>query len=284
MLNFVLQNDPAKLAIWLEVFKRSVLRARPVRPFVVLTESLPIADASKTEIFFETVDEFSKIERKSSTFDRPNMGVAKQVLSFAVVVTTNDDGHSVDLFSQQATNFSLNRKIILPQTQKASEVRDYIRDYTVSRWNQPLETFVFVSDENSGIFSTFLVAVAQSVVVEPLGGVASVDDQVCQASVGNHVRPSFEHLLRSSFGLVSRMRPVAECELEIGLEVEVFLPNVQYVKEQASDIVHDGAKLLLDRVSSPVDILWFFQVKALCRLKASSYSDQRKGKGFFKFR
>ena len=197
------------------------------------------------------------------------MGIAKQVLSFAVVVTPNYDGHNVDIFSQQTTDLNLNRKIILPQTQKASEIRDYIRDYTVSRWNQPLETFISVSEENSGIFSSFLGAVAQSVVVAPLGGVASVDDQVCQAHVGNYVRPSFSHLLRSPFGLVGRLRPVVECEVETSLEAESFPPRLGFVhnmEEQASDLVHDRARERLDRVSAPVDILWFFQVKYLLKI------------------
>ena len=38
------QKDPAKMLIWMEVFKRSVIKARPIRPFVKVCEMLPVAD------------------------------------------------------------------------------------------------------------------------------------------------------------------------------------------------------------------------------------------------
>ena len=37
------QKDPAKMLIWMEVFKRSVIKARPIRPFVKVCEMLPVA-------------------------------------------------------------------------------------------------------------------------------------------------------------------------------------------------------------------------------------------------
>ena len=39
----VKQKDPAKMLIWMEVFKRSVIKARPIRPFVKVCEMLPVA-------------------------------------------------------------------------------------------------------------------------------------------------------------------------------------------------------------------------------------------------
>ena len=40
----VSQKDPAKMLIWMEVFKRSVIKARPIYPFVKVCEMLPVAD------------------------------------------------------------------------------------------------------------------------------------------------------------------------------------------------------------------------------------------------
>ena len=40
----VKQKDPAKMLIWMEVFKRSVIKARPIRPFVKVCEMLPVAN------------------------------------------------------------------------------------------------------------------------------------------------------------------------------------------------------------------------------------------------
>ncbi len=131
------------------------------------------------------------------------MAVAKPVLNYPVIVTQWDDGSSLDMFSQVATEMNFKTKIVLPPLQKASEVRNYIRDYTDLRWNQPLESIVNISEENSGLLTeSTLVAFAQTLVTAPLGGALSVHDPVCQAEADNFLRPSLSHLLRYPFSLV----------------------------------------------------------------------------------
>ena len=159
-------------------------------------------------MFFETVSDFKQEEKTNrppkltaSNFDRLNVAVAKPVLNYPVIVTQYDDGSSLDLFSQVATEINFKTKIILPPLQKASEVRNYIRDYTDLRWNQPLESIVNISEENSGLLTES--AFAQTLITAPLGGTASVHHPVCQAEVENFLRPSLNHLLRFPFSLVT---------------------------------------------------------------------------------
>jgi hypothetical protein len=82
------QTDPVKVSIWLEIFKRSVLNARPVYPFVVLTETLPVPAVSKIDVLFEDAGAISmkKIIETSVILDRSIMAKAKPVLFHAVVV------------------------------------------------------------------------------------------------------------------------------------------------------------------------------------------------------
>ena len=44
------QRDPAKMLIWMEVFKRSVIRARPIQPFVKLSPMLHVAEVRTPHI------------------------------------------------------------------------------------------------------------------------------------------------------------------------------------------------------------------------------------------
>jgi len=120
------------------------------------------------------------------------------------------------MFSQVATEMNFKTKIILPPLQKASEVRNYIRDYTDLRWNQPLESIVNISEEKSGLLTENVhVAFAQTFVTAPLGCAASVHDPVCEAEVDNLSKPSLNHLLRFPFSLViilynkTGLRPVS---------------------------------------------------------------------------
>ena len=162
-------------------------------------------------MFYETVSDFKPEEKTNrppkltaSSFERLNVAVAKPVLNYPVIVTQCDDGSSLDLFSQVATEMNFKTTIILPPLQKASEVRNYIRDYTDLRWNQPLESTVNISEENSGLLTeSALVAFAQTLITAPLGGTASVHHPVCQAEVDNFLRPSLNHLLRFPFSLVT---------------------------------------------------------------------------------
>ena len=154
------QNDPAKLAIWLEVFKRSVLRARPVYPFVVLSETLPTATASEVEQFYENVSEFKANENpfKISTFDEKiPMAIGRLVLVYAVVVTQSIDSQDVDPFVQETTDIYIDKKAMMSNIQKASEVRDYIRDCVESRWNQPLESVLNFDEGTSDVLKNYLV-------------------------------------------------------------------------------------------------------------------------------
>ncbi len=51
-------NDPVKASIWLDVFKRTIIRARPIYPFVSVQELLLTAESSEIDDF----DEASEVE------------------------------------------------------------------------------------------------------------------------------------------------------------------------------------------------------------------------------
>jgi hypothetical protein len=70
-------------------------------------------------------------------------------------------------------------KLVLPPLQKASQIRDYVLNYTELIWNQPLESFGSVANEKAGTFiNSGLSCFAQTILVAPLGGVASIEHQV----------------------------------------------------------------------------------------------------------
>ena len=156
-------------------------------------------------------------------------------------------------------------KIILPPMQKASENRDYIRNYAELRWNQPLENFVSFSGEITGAYSASnLRCFAQTILVAPLCGIASVDHNVCEAVTCDFARSPITHISRSPFSLVSKLFFVAESNLQRMLQHERVLPIyefVQDIEDQASVLLHDsGCRERLDRILPPADVLWFFQV------------------------
>ena len=259
------QNDPVKVSIWLEIFKRSVLKARPVHPFVVLTETLPVAAVSRNEVFFEFAGAIPMrdIIETNIIVDRSFLATAKPVLFHAVIVS---HAAGLDNFNLETAELFSGRKVVLPPMQKASEIRDYILDYAVIRWNQPLESSVNSSAENSESFSSSkLVCNVQSLVVAPLGGVVSISQPVCEAEAGSFVKFSFNHLMRSPFSLVSRFLSVADFNQPQCLQHEADLPTykfVQDVEEEASALVQDsGCRERLDKVLPPADVLWFFQVR-----------------------
>ena len=58
------QKDPAKMLIWMDVFKRSVIKTRPIKPFVKVCKMLPVA-TSRTPHIFNNFGTFSKIPPKT---------------------------------------------------------------------------------------------------------------------------------------------------------------------------------------------------------------------------
>ena len=139
------QRDPAKMLIWMEVFKRSVIKARPLYPFVKVCEMLPVAQSRKLQIFNDCTS-FTKIPctiptaRALTTLvssrpqqQRPQQP-AKSVIQYAIEV--------VHPFMAEATHSynPLAMKVrAIAQREKAIETTEYIRNYTKNQWSQVLE-------------------------------------------------------------------------------------------------------------------------------------------------
>ena len=265
----VSQSDPAKVAIWIEVFKRSVLRARPVYPFVVITETLPTPTVSIVEVFFEDAGAIpmKNIIETSVIVDRSFMARARPVVFHAVIVDLAHYGNKVinDLQLEEVAEMKVGGKAVLPPMQKASENRDYIRNYAELQWNQPMETFLSFSGEKTGANpASSLKCFAQTILVAPIGGIASVDHPVCEAVAAEFTRSAIGLISRSPFSLISKLLLVAESNLQRMLQHERVLPIyefVQDIEDQASVLRQDaGCRERIDWISPPVDVLWFFQV------------------------
>jgi hypothetical protein len=77
--------------------------------------------------------------------------------------------------------------------------------------------------------NNFKAVFAQSVLVEPIGGVASIDGQVCQAEVANYAyHPTHHH--RLPFSVVTRLKSTAEMYCETCLVGEKPIPSYQFVQ------------------------------------------------------
>ena len=59
------QKDPAKMLIWMEVFKRSVIKARPIQPFIKISPMLHVAQV-RTPHLFEPQINFLTIPAKAT--------------------------------------------------------------------------------------------------------------------------------------------------------------------------------------------------------------------------
>lgn len=141
------QKDPAKMLIWMEVFKRSVIKARPIKPFVKIAELLPIADMRKVHIFNDCTN-FANIPPTVPTaralvtsYTKPEAPKkARKDLNFAIEI--------VDCFRADAIhvlNPLLMKIRAIAQREKAIETTEYIRNYTCTSWSATLEENVVTS-------------------------------------------------------------------------------------------------------------------------------------------
>ena len=151
------QKDPAKMLIWMEVFKRSVIKARPIQPFVKVCELLPVACSRTPHIFTDCTSFSSKppptipTARALHTFVCDNVPTgalpspirkknSSKTIQYAIEV--------VDCFTADILhNFNpLLMKIrAISQREKAIETTEYIRNYTNTTWSTGMEENEVVS-------------------------------------------------------------------------------------------------------------------------------------------
>ena len=141
------QKDPAKMMIWMEIFKRSVIKARPIKPFVKVTEMLPIATTRQLQVF-DQCSTFTNIpstvptartfvstvsmEQLKPTVSKGKM--ATEHIHYAVEVT---DCFRADVLHPY--NPQLLKIKAIAKREKAIETTEYIRNYTVTDWISVME-------------------------------------------------------------------------------------------------------------------------------------------------
>ena len=138
------QKDPAKMLIWMEVFKRSVIRMRPIQPFTKISQMLHVAEV-RTPHLFEPQINFLTISSKSTvptaralvtmvsdrpapatvvkpaSIDRLQINYALEVMDcFRADVIHDFDPNMVKIY------------IDLAQKDKAIQTTEYIQNYTVT--------------------------------------------------------------------------------------------------------------------------------------------------------
>ena len=138
------QRDPAKMLIWMEVFKRSVIKARPLYPFVKITGMLPVACIRQLQVFNDCTS-FTKIHCTIPTARALTTVVSSRPVVQAVQPQQGQIQYSVqvvDPFMAEATHSynPLAMKVrAIAQREKAIESTEYIRNYVKSSWAQVLE-------------------------------------------------------------------------------------------------------------------------------------------------
>ena len=144
------QKDPAKMLIWMEVFKRSIIKARPLKPFVKLGEMLPVADSVTTQVFNDCTT-FHKIPPTIPTA-RALVTTVSSLPSAKFARKRKDDIcypiEVVECFRAgmlHAFNPHLMKIIAISQREKAIETTEYIRNYTRSYWTCAMEENEVVS-------------------------------------------------------------------------------------------------------------------------------------------
>ena len=142
------QKDPAKMLIWMEVFKRSVIKARPIQPFIKISPMLHVAQV-RTPHQFEPQINFLTIPPKATVptaralvtmiSDRPlpaapavQPSAAKLPISAGPVqmhyALEIMDCFVADIIHDFDPVLSTFRASI---AQQATETTEYIREYTV---------------------------------------------------------------------------------------------------------------------------------------------------------
>ena len=140
------QKDPAKLVIWLEVFKRSVIRARPIRPFVRVAEMLPVAESRTVKLlcdcsnFTKIVSTIPTVRALYTTVTEGAQNVPKMPqkvdikMHHALQIEECFKADVLHSYNQVALRIRA-----IAQREKAVESTEYIRNYTITNWSEAME-------------------------------------------------------------------------------------------------------------------------------------------------
>ena len=160
------------MSIWLDVLKTSIMRARPIRPSVSVSELHGIAaTCSETTLVFEDSTDFDKspqtgfsltnLSSKYSTLMIPS-AIRARAMPLTVqrqpVRDTKDlqslcypveifECFCVDVFHETTAPIQTTKMVM--RTEKCSESRSYIRDYIISYWSEPVEELTVTDIINS---------------------------------------------------------------------------------------------------------------------------------------
>ena len=255
--HLMLQNDPMIISIWLEVFKRSVIRSRPIFPFVTLSEFLSVADQSeeKESIFWESAEGsdtaaiFSKMP-SDIVFDT----VSDFALTSEEIVLAEDcDDFYLDCLEEAECQLTGQFAHTFHLTLTVSVITIPLEDSYL--WFRPQQNVNFLPTYAISKLSAPLHYVGVSLEIHAPGMVG----------VGTKTIP-FDWLQRKPFKILTNMRSVPDQALpNVELIATGEVPQyefVQDIEDQADSAVH---RLLptegeLRAVEESVDTFWFFDL------------------------
>jgi atypical dual specificity phosphatase len=268
------QRDPAKMVIWLEVFKRSVMKARPIYPFVGICEMLPVATSRHVMMLCDSSN-FTKVHQTIPTVRALYTTVTEPTLVPQPIVQKKSRDFQyaievVDCFRADVIH-TLNPLIMkiraISQREKAIESTEYIRDYTVTNWPVPMEENEVQSWTKAPALkyntsnATVIISMPLSIAMEDKAQVfGCLEDHPYMA--GQSV---IHWLARKPFKKVTQLKQIAVVAKELPLVGYKQLPKYEFVQdiEESPDVSIQGNETSENRflkVNKPVDTFWFFQM------------------------
>ncbi len=260
------QNDPALIAIWLEVFKRSVIFSRPIYPFVVVTEPLSIASKAELGTSEETADEWKEIAEFSYTYGKARRTAAQdmeQELHYETVETYSEEATDdcfCDCFDTAEAIIECVSSTMLVCAIVANIILEDLY-YSSSVGSVRLKA-------SEGFVSSLHFAYALRVQHPVTGSVATCAYQDAMgSSVKRQQDVPTEFLRRKPFTKLTapRLAPPSQTDRQVSLWDAAQLPKyefVQDIEDQADLGFHnDVPDQTVGSVIGPLDTLWFFELE-----------------------
>jgi atypical dual specificity phosphatase len=254
------QNDPVKISIWLEVFKRSVIVSRPIYPFVVVAELLPVAakedvgcGVEEDSFLWESIDDLRE--------------------QYGFALKTNLEQFYVETFETVSEEL-IDYDCFCHCFAKADLLVDCVVNSTmlvcaIAIVNIILEDLLFYEQQTTVAAAAAWQKANADYLLHPVTGcVAScATNDPIGTSVKRHQDVPVEFLLRKPFQMLTTLYLAPPTQR--GREVDLFdlfrlldYEYVQDIEDQADLAYHyDMPDLVVSLVKEPVDTLWFFELE-----------------------
>ena len=251
------QNDPVKISIWLEVFKRGVIVSRPIFPFTSFAELLTVAveeDANVAEDCFQwegAGDQFGG----ASKCKGGGMTLSQHYLTTEVVSEELPDDCFCDCIDVAVASVDIAASAI------------FICVVAVNVIGELLESFQqgahFQSWNARRVLHPFTAMIASKMDQDPMGSCVKKQQDIPR-----------EFLKRKPFQKITLLHvsPPQQTFTTL-IQDHLPLPEYEFVQdiEDQADLCHhfESASQSVTSVTGPVDTLWFFELEKPVEMEAS---------------